>query len=410
MGNFNIQLGSKNNSGFLSQEERLTKIQKGTSPYQPSKALPANSPVFVGREEELRRIHLALADKNNPEHISLIGEPRIGKSSLLNQLHECLAIEEKCVCISCNAQGLSDASQQQFFQDLIGDLATGLKQPRPAKNQDFKDFRDYINQLAKFYRFILLLDEFEVLANNVNFDKTFFDNLRSLGDEPRYRFTFFVISHSPLEKLCHRGSIKGSRFWNNFNMRVLGLLEAKDVKQLIACAKESADIAIKVNKSDIRKYCGCHPLLLQKTLHEAALTKVGHLKKDIESLKRNRACIYEMLWLARNKRERALLFSVISDKPIVKNKDSQILHQRGLLVKNKLFCQGFAEAIPTAMIPDTETPESFLMKIKKDPDKAFKSIERSSKFFNSLVKNASNIGKIQAALKGKEPEEESNPE
>lgn len=179
MGNFNIQLGSKNHPGLLSQQQRLGQIQKGRNPYQSSKALPANSPVFVGREELLQRIRMALANAHHPEHISLMGESRIGKTSLFNQLRESLANEENCVCISCNAQGLGAASQQQFFQDAIIELAAGLNQPKPEKHQNFSDFRDYISQLAQHYRFVLMLDEFEVLADNVHFDRTFFDNLHS---------------------------------------------------------------------------------------------------------------------------------------------------------------------------------------------------------------------------------------
>lgn len=226
-----------------------------------------------------------------------------------------------------------------------------------------------------------------------------------IGDEPSFRFTFFVISHSPLEDLCHSGSIKGSRFWNNFTVRTLGLLEAADISQLIDCANNHADIAVSVDEADIINHCGGHPLLLQKTLNETTQAALHGWTIDMENLQLDRGRIYEMLWHIRNKRETALLFSAISDKPLTHNKICKTLHQRGLLVNDKPFCQGFAKGIPEILIPVNETIESFLSAIKKNPDKALKKAERWGKWFELLVKNVSRAGKLWKLFKDEQSEE-----
>lgn len=153
------------------------------------------------------------------------------------------------------------------------------------------------------------------------------------------------------------------------------------------------------------QHCGHHPLLLQKTLNEITQAKLQGWAIDMDSLELDRIPIYEMLWRMRNKREITVLFTAISNQTVINNHISKTLHQRGLMVDNKLFCSGFATSIPQALIPDTETAESFLTKIRKDPDKALKNAERWNTWFELLEKGVNRVGKVWKAFKDDESEE-----
>ena len=154
MHNFSIQRGDPNNPGWLDFVERQRQIQPGDNPYSTGKALPANSPVFVGRADLIDRIQRDLTDRNNPQSVGLVGDPQSGKTSLLNQLSLGLAQAADTVSIRCDPRGLDSISQQQFFIEIIQALAEQLNQPLPAQQDDFTAFKTYIRQLAQHYRFI----------------------------------------------------------------------------------------------------------------------------------------------------------------------------------------------------------------------------------------------------------------
>ncbi|MCI5223609.1 MAG: ATP-binding protein [Candidatus Electrothrix sp. AR4] len=370
-GNFTATLGSSDNPGLLPLEERLSWISKGENPFQADSALPENSPVFFGRQTLLHRFRLKLCS-DNPGHISLVGDPRIGKSSLMNQLKAILEADEGLVSICCNAQGLNEASQKRFFTDLGESVAGAFSEELEEALEDFDQFQRYIRQQAKEYRFVLLLDEFEILADNPVFDVTFFNNLRSLGDNPENRFGFFIISHEHIRALCHTGHIRGSRFWNFFDVWVLGLLEVDAARQLVKLPLQQAEISLDTTPEQLLKRYGRHPFLLQRALHEYAHSALHGLTPDLRHLDRNLYNVMQDLWMRCNKEEVTRLFEVIAERTIPRDRITEELEDRGLLYEGKLFCLGFAVALPDDLLPKKHDIEKSLQEIKKDPQGALK--------------------------------------
>ncbi len=80
--------------------------------------LPENSPVFFGRRQVLHEILGVLRRPGNPGCVSLLGERRIGKSSLLNQVCQALSAEHGLITIFGNAQNWNNISQEEFFSSL----------------------------------------------------------------------------------------------------------------------------------------------------------------------------------------------------------------------------------------------------------------------------------------------------
>lgn len=396
-GNFTARLGSSDNPGLLPLEERLSWISKGENPFQADSALPENSPVFFGRESLLHRFRLKLC-ADNPGHISLVGDPRIGKSSLMNQLKAILKAKEGLVSICCNAQGLNEASQKRFFTDLGESVAGALDEELEEPLEDFDQFQRYIRQQAEDYRFVLLLDEFEILADNPVFDVTFFNNLRSLGDNPENRFGFFLISHEHIRALCHTDAIHGSRFWNIFDVWVLGLLEANAACQLVKLPLQQAEIHLDTTPDQFLKRYGRHPFLLQRALHEYAFSAQHGLTPDLRHLERNLYNVMQDLWMrCSKKQEVARLFEVIAGKTILHDKVTQDLEERGLLDNDKLFCRDFAKALPEHLLPKKKGIEEYLREIKQDPEKTLNSAEVWLKYFEWFEKAVGFAGKMRKA-------------
>ncbi len=403
-GNFTAHLGSSDNPGLHPLEERLSWISKGENPFQADSALPENSPVFFGRENLLHRFRLKLCS-DNPGHISLVGDPRIGKSSLMNQLKAILKAKEGLVSICCNAQGLNEASQKRFFTDLGESVAGALDEEFEEPLEDFDQFQRVIRQWAKEYRFVLLLDEFEILADNPVFDVTFFNNLRSLGDNPENRFGFFLISHEHIRVLCHTEAIHGSRFWNIFDAWVLGLLEADAARQLVKLPLQQAEISLDTTPEQLLKRYGRHPFLLQRALYEYTFSAQHGLTPDLRHLDRNLYNVMQDLWMRCKELEVARLFEVIAEKVIPHDKVTQDLEERGLLDNDKLFCPDFAKALPENLIPSKTSIEDYLQDIKTHPGKALKKAGRWLHYLEQAEKAATHIGKIKKAYDQVFPEE-----
>jgi ABC-type transporter Mla maintaining outer membrane lipid asymmetry ATPase subunit MlaF len=73
----------------------------------------------------------------------VLGERRIGKSSLLNQIYQALAANPGLVSVHATAQNWNHDSQQQFYTRLHACLACalGLKNEKPV--EDYPGLRDF---------------------------------------------------------------------------------------------------------------------------------------------------------------------------------------------------------------------------------------------------------------------------
>jgi hypothetical protein len=158
----------------------------------------------------MHEILSVLRRPGKPGCVSLLGERRIGKSSLLNQIYQALAAEPNLVSIHATAQDWDQSSQKHFYTHLQRAISAAAGQAVPSEATDYPSFRDFVHSLARDYRFMLIIDEFEEMAGNPNFDSDFFSNLRALADRPEYRFGYLISSRRPLKELCRTHDIASS--------------------------------------------------------------------------------------------------------------------------------------------------------------------------------------------------------
>lgn len=231
--------------------------KKPVQPPTASAAQPANpftfgNPIkeperFFGRRAEIRQIVNRLLSSAH-ESTSIVGERRIGKTSLLYHLSNpqvalSLGLEADRFClVYVDFQGLTDITPQRFWQRVLGKMAHSvcdkklqaacLKLSQQA-GFDLFDLEDLFNSITnKSLTTVLLMDEFEYVTQNPHFKGDFFGGLRSLAIH--HNLALVPSTRRELVDLCHSDEIKGSPFFNIFVNVVLRPFTRLEVDELLA--------------------------------------------------------------------------------------------------------------------------------------------------------------------------------
>jgi hypothetical protein len=164
---------------------------------------------FFGRIAERRQL---INRVQTMQHTSIVGERRIGKSSLLFRLYEEAkqAMLETAIIYS----DLPDVESEAGFYACVC-RALNL----PGNQFGFNDLKRAIERKPA----VLCLDEFETVCADQKFSINFFNSLRSLAQTGK--LSFVVATQHPLADLCRDKMFSTSEFWNIFTERRLGLIE-----------------------------------------------------------------------------------------------------------------------------------------------------------------------------------------
>lgn len=231
----------------------------GTNPYIIKAMIPPGSDMFFGRQAAMRRIKERLC-ADSPQSVSIIGERRIGKSSLAFRLFQHLNTCDNTIALFLDCDGIAEQcnSKDQFFQlvnqeakEVLADRLDGLDLPDTGE-KDFFDsyssFKDFIKLCGKKKNIntIIFIDEFEHLSANDFADRGFFSNLRSMAVDPGNRLAFCTVSQKELDQLAHQ-SILTSNFWNIFDLEIKkeklsGKEFVKDITKGMKIIKKGKDI------------------------------------------------------------------------------------------------------------------------------------------------------------------------
>lgn len=194
--------------------------------------------LFIGRTNELNQI---LTRLRNPafESSSIVGERRIGKTSLLKILTQ-QPIEGNTYFVYLDLQMLQLTHQPKDFWDRVlrtlakelpdGELKSAVEEARQLDVIETFDLSDCFSQFDDAgASVVLLLDEFERVVGNQNFGSDFFYGLRSLATQ--HRLALITASYAELSSLAHSDDIQASPFFNIFATIHLGAFEADEADQ-----------------------------------------------------------------------------------------------------------------------------------------------------------------------------------
>jgi hypothetical protein len=224
--------------------------------------------MFFGRTDALNRLFALLA---NGQSVSITGDRRIGKSSLL------YAVGQPQMQART---GRYDFSSHLFVHvDLQG---CRLREPaalfghwlKPLLRQENGRFQlslpavitpdafeDAIYQLNRQQlRPVFLLDEFDCITLNERLDPAFFSFLRYLATN--YDLSLVTASHQRLGTLCH-ADIVDSPFFNIFALIHLDALAETAARDLITIPSQHAGYPLAPRTGWILDLAGTQPLFLQ---------------------------------------------------------------------------------------------------------------------------------------------------
>ena len=244
---------------------------------------PISSPSrFWGRQYEVGEIFSRLRNAEF-ESSSLVGERRMGKTSLLNYLTDLevrlsYGLEpNKYIFVYADLQILDrDTTPTRLWQYLLrkmeeccfdADVKKALAEMQRATSFDSFTLTDLFSSLgAKSQYVVFLLDEFENVTENPHFDPNFFYGLRSLAIH--HNLALITSSRRDLIELCHSDLIRASPFFNifaNFNLCLFDKIEAQ---LMITSFLQGGAIGFAPEELDtIFHFAGYHPYFLQVSCH-----------------------------------------------------------------------------------------------------------------------------------------------
>ena len=214
---------------------------------------PVSATEFVGRADHIRSIRGRTFDSLETASVSIVGPPRVGKSSLAKYVLDQFAIGQ-------NARGLTFVpiwitvsgfdSEQALFRELayltqvwLADQGVQVDRLRArydavAGSVSWDEMRmhlkTYLRQLRRSgFQVVAVLDEFDA-ARNIFTRSAPFEFLRAIAYEPEVRVALITASRRTLPDIVVKSSAELSTFPQIFGLPItLGCFDDRELSALI---------------------------------------------------------------------------------------------------------------------------------------------------------------------------------
>jgi serine/threonine-protein kinase len=320
---------------------------------------------FFGRQKELATIFSRI-DAGEPQSVSIVGERRIGKSSLLRAVlrrrQSFLRRPDEFVFAYLDLHEKVHGDVSHFFSALLEGFSLSLQDSNVYRTAPtYENIREAVARMDRArLKLVLVLDEFEAITQNENFTIEFFSFLRSLPNN--YAVSFIVSSGRELQELCHSKEVAGSPFFNIFHKLNLGSFTPEEAMELITRPSAEAGCPLERYAPDIIKIGGYFPFFLQMaccTFFESLDETSRIVESDVNSI---RARFYEQavghfqyVWDHLNERERAACSRVSEHQELTEQDRSFAggLIRRGYVYQSagsmRLFSEAFDDFVQGAV-------------------------------------------------------------
>lgn len=222
---------------------------------------------FYGRRKEVATIFSRIG-ASRPQSVSIVGERRIGKSSLLHYINEpgnrlsYLDESTSYIFIFMDFQEKRRGTAEEFFAslfDLLSQESEGRLSELPEPGYDgFKQVCKRID--SEGMKLIMLFDEFEAITKNRNFEPEFFAFLRSLANN--YNVAYVTSSVKNLQEMCHNREISDSPFFNIFSNLNLGPFNLQEARKFVTEPSRECGIPLEENFETIVELGGHFPFYM----------------------------------------------------------------------------------------------------------------------------------------------------
>ncbi|OQY26672.1 MAG: hypothetical protein B6244_12970 [Candidatus Cloacimonetes bacterium 4572_55] len=326
-------------------EQEIELLESGI--IQPNQPLHERNPYRVGgglignyviRKKELRKIR-NLVDTG--QHVAIRGDRAIGKTTLLNQFCQEKSEEDR-ILVKLDGQRIRD------IKDFVKRVTRKIdKQVRIGRmdNFDEDDIEELLYDITASRKLIIVIDEFDQLTKK-DFDKYFFDLLRSYGNDPAMNIVYIVASRTKLIDLptLRKDQDISSPFFNIFNTIRMYPFTDPEIDELLALAGDRIDLF--PYRQELIDLGGHFPHFLQMACWEYfdQLSHYGKVDRDrVRSTFQDRTSDHFRYITERgfSAEEREMLYQLIKDGSIQQNYTSDQMIKRGYLINGKLFSVEF---------------------------------------------------------------------
>ncbi len=244
---------------------------------------PISAPArFFGRKAEVEQVYTRLLNAEF-ESSSIVGERRMGKTSLLNYIAHPSTAEahglapDRYLFVYVDLQMVDQkTTPTRFWSRLLRRVARKLKDEElkaefeqavgqeEIDNYTLDDLFSLIDE--RYLHFILLLDEFENVTENANFDTDFFYGLRALAIH--HNLALITASRQELITLCHSDAVRASPFFNIFANVNLPAFDEEEARALVE--QSLAETGVQFVPAELAlmpDIAGSHPYFLQIAAH-----------------------------------------------------------------------------------------------------------------------------------------------
>jgi hypothetical protein len=230
---------------------------------------------FFNRQHEVSQ---ALGLLRSLQNVALVGQRRIGKTSLLFQLadpaiHTIHGLSPaKYLFVYLDAEELTELNDGEIRSVMVEELASALKAAGhqrldlalPEGPFEYRTFRQVVRRLTqRGLKLVFCFDEFEGFGANPHLGPSFFSSLRGLTGQ--LDVAYVTASRTPIHTISYtQPDTLSSPFFNTFAPLYLGLFSDEDAQRLVEtlATKASATFAPDLVHLVV-ELAGPHPLLLQ---------------------------------------------------------------------------------------------------------------------------------------------------
>ncbi|MBN2350981.1 MAG: adenylate/guanylate cyclase domain-containing protein [Spirochaetales bacterium] len=224
--------------------------------------------MFFGRRALVKRIAGRIGAAR-PQSVSVVGERRIGKSSLLNYLNfpsvrlALLDRPESLLHVFIDFQQLRATGPDDIiaviFKELERSLGDRIEIAAPADFDGMRLLAEAVKEAG--LKLVLFCDEFESVTKNEKIKPDFYSYFRSLANN--YPLAFVAASGRNLKDMCVTHEISDSPFFNIFAVQHVGLFSEDEAKELVTVPSAAAGAPLAPLADGIIGEAGRYPFFLQ---------------------------------------------------------------------------------------------------------------------------------------------------
>jgi len=326
---------------------------KGRNPYYHREPIE-NPDQFFDREEILSDIFEYIRMRQS---VSLVGERRIGKTSILYQLMNrkvrarYLPEVDSFVFVYVNPD-LGIEKPQDFYHAVFRSIENQVPSFALSEEKEIghRTAREYLWQLRPLC-LVLLLDEFQKFTTNESFSEGFYRFLRAIADAPSREYDVSLVTATPMQlyEIC-RPELMGSAssaFFSGFKPVFVGSFTDGQFDSFLEKTSSPANVPLLNYRREIFDLAGRFPFFMQIACYcyfEAWIKRgppLDHTAIRQQFMDEARGH-FRFIWNNLNPSEQQLVLKLANGETVNQGAILRALARRGYLEDGCLFCSAFA--------------------------------------------------------------------